>query len=48
MSGDEMSLNQKLIHDECSAAIRRGCDAHSLNLCLLKAGQVTDIRKVIA
>ena len=46
MSGLQNGV-QKHIRDECPSAVYTHCAAHSLNLCLLKAGQVQEIRTAV-
>ena len=38
---------QKHIREQCPSAVYVHCVSHSLNLCLLKAGEVPDIRKAV-
>ena len=38
---------QKHIREQCPSAVYVHCASHSLDLCLQKAGQVPDIRKVV-
>ncbi|KAJ8017779.1 52 kDa repressor of the inhibitor of the protein kinase [Holothuria leucospilota] len=46
MSGHKNGV-QKHIQDECPSAVYTHCVSHSLNLCLMKAGEVPDINKAV-
>ena len=46
MSGLKIGV-QKHVRDKCPAAIYTHCTAHSLNFCLLKAGQVPEVQKAV-
>ena len=47
MSGYKNGVQQKHIRDMCPTAIYVHCISHCLNLCLMKAGQVTGIKKAV-
>lgn len=46
MSGEKNGV-QKHIRDQCPAALYVHCAAHSLNLCLMKASEVPEIRAAV-